>query len=87
LKCTDIENRAFELQSFTDRSDVSRAIQGVITGIGFLGAGVILQNRATGRISGLTTAASIWVTANNDHANARPCAAQVHVRTPHGKPL
>ncbi|MGF6602709.1 putative Mg2+ transporter-C (MgtC) family protein [Paraburkholderia sp. GAS448] len=54
---------SFELHGFTDGSDAGRAIQGVITGIGFLGAGVILQNRATGRISGLTTAASIWVTA------------------------
>jgi putative Mg2+ transporter-C (MgtC) family protein len=54
---------SFELDRFTDGSDAGRAIQGVITGIGFLGAGVILQNRATGRISGLTTAASIWVTA------------------------
>ena len=54
---------SFELDRFTDASDAGRAIQGVITGIGFLGAGVILQDRATGRISGLTTAASIWVTA------------------------
>lgn len=53
---------SFELHGFTDGTDAGRAIQGVITGIGFLGAGVILQNRATGRISGLTTAASIWVT-------------------------
>lgn len=44
-----------------DRS--ARAIQGIVTGIGFLGAGVILQNGSEGRIRGLTTAASIWVTA------------------------
>lgn len=44
-----------------DRS--ARVIQGVVTGIGFLGAGVILQNGSEGRIRGLTTAASIWVTA------------------------
>jgi putative Mg2+ transporter-C (MgtC) family protein len=54
---------SFELHGFRDSSDAGRAIQGVITGIGFLGAGVILQDRNTGRISGLTTAASIWVTA------------------------
>jgi len=54
---------SFELYGLTNGSDAGRAIQGVITGIGFLGAGVILQNRATGKISGLTTAASIWVTA------------------------
>lgn len=42
---------------------VSRAIQGVITGIGFLGAGVIMQYEHERRIEGLTTAASIWVAA------------------------
>ncbi len=42
---------------------VSRAIQGVITGIGFLGAGVIIHDRISERVYGLTTAASIWMTA------------------------
>ncbi|MET3134374.1 putative Mg2+ transporter-C (MgtC) family protein [Oxalobacteraceae bacterium GrIS 1.11] len=42
---------------------VSRTIQGVITGIGFLGAGVIVHDRNTEHVRGLTTAASIWVTA------------------------
>jgi putative Mg2+ transporter-C (MgtC) family protein len=42
---------------------VSRAAQGVITGIGFLGGGVIVRNREKGRVHGLTTAATIWVTA------------------------
>ena len=42
---------------------VSRAIQGIITGIGFLGAGVIMQYEHERRIEGLTTAASIWVAA------------------------
>jgi putative Mg2+ transporter-C (MgtC) family protein len=43
---------------------VSRVIQGVLTGIGFLGAGVILH-RAPNRkmVAGLTTAAAIWLTA------------------------
>jgi putative Mg2+ transporter-C (MgtC) family protein len=54
---------AFVLSGTTDNANAGRVIQGVITGIGFLGAGVILQNRSTGKISGLTTAASIWVTA------------------------
>src|SRR5690242_14292326 len=40
---------------------MSRAIQGIITGIGFLGAGVIMQHAAEHRVEGLTTAASIWV--------------------------
>jgi putative Mg2+ transporter-C (MgtC) family protein len=39
--------------------DVTRVIQGIVTGIGFLGAGVIIKEGFT--ISGLTTAASIWV--------------------------
>jgi putative Mg2+ transporter-C (MgtC) family protein len=53
----------FFLNGTTGDANVSRVIQGIITGIGFLGAGVILQNQSTGQISGLTTAASIWVTA------------------------
>ncbi|HAT29513.1 MAG TPA: magnesium transporter [Janthinobacterium sp.] len=43
---------------------VSRSIQGIITGIGFLGAGVIVHDRNTEHVRGLTTAASIWVTAS-----------------------
>lgn len=44
-------------------ANVSRAVQGIVTGIGFLGAGVIIQNPRENRVRGLTTAASIWVTA------------------------
>ncbi|KPC53076.1 MgtC/SapB family protein [Amantichitinum ursilacus] len=40
---------------------VSRAMQGVITGIGFIGAGVIIHHRQVDRVEGLTTAASIWL--------------------------
>jgi putative Mg2+ transporter-C (MgtC) family protein len=36
--------------------------QGVLTGIGFVGAGVILRAGATNRIRGLTTAATVWTT-------------------------
>ncbi|SEB15553.1 MgtC/SapB family protein [Paraburkholderia sartisoli] len=43
--------------------NAARVIQGIVTGIGFLGAGVIVQNPARDKIRGLTTAASIWVTA------------------------
>ena len=39
---------------------LSRVMQGVITGIGFLGAGVIIQRRE-GHVQGLTTAAMVWV--------------------------
>ena len=41
----------------------TRVMQGLITGIGFLGAGVILHRESKRRIEGLTTAASIWVSA------------------------
>lgn len=43
------------------RIDPTRMAQGIMTGIGFLGAGVIMKERLT--IRGLTTAASIWITA------------------------
>lgn len=42
---------------------LSRVIQGVVTGVGFIGAGVILHHDAQHRVAGLTTAASIWVAA------------------------
>ncbi len=44
-------------------ADVSRIAQGVITGIGFLGAGVILHRDDTKGVHGLTTAAAIWMVA------------------------
>ena len=43
------------------RTDPTRMAQGIMTGIGFLGAGVIFKEGLT--VSGLTTAASIWITA------------------------
>lgn len=42
---------------------MSRVIQGIITGIGFLGAGVILRSENGRHVHGLTTAASIWLAA------------------------
>lgn len=44
-------------------TDVSRIIQGIVTGIGFLGAGAILKLTTEKEIRGLTTAAGIWMTA------------------------
>jgi len=44
-------------------ADSSRVLQGIIAGIGFLGAGAILKQDDHGHIKGLTTAASIWVAA------------------------
>jgi putative Mg2+ transporter-C (MgtC) family protein len=41
--------------------DVSRVIQGVATGIGFIGAGAILKLHQDREIHGLTTAATLWV--------------------------
>ena len=46
-----------------DAQSVSRVIQGLITGLGFLGAGVIIRERSSQRIHGLTTAASLWACA------------------------
>lgn len=43
--------------------DVSRVMQGIITGIGFLGAGTILKGHSPQDVQGLTTAAGIWLTA------------------------
>ncbi len=42
---------------------LSRVIQGIATGIGFIGAGAILKLSETREIQGLTTAAGIWMTA------------------------
>jgi putative Mg2+ transporter-C (MgtC) family protein len=42
---------------------LSRVIQGLATGIGFLGAGAILKLTSEREIQGLTTAAGIWLTA------------------------
>jgi putative Mg2+ transporter-C (MgtC) family protein len=44
---------------------MSRVVQGVIAGIGFLGAGTILKNSEgdEGHVKGLTTAAGLWMTA------------------------
>jgi putative Mg2+ transporter-C (MgtC) family protein len=44
-------------------ADLSRVIQGVAAGIGFLGAGTILKLEEQHRIEGLTSAASVWLTA------------------------
>ena len=45
-----------------DANAISRVLQGTLTGIGFLGAGVILRD-PTGHVAGLTTAATIWICA------------------------
>jgi putative Mg2+ transporter-C (MgtC) family protein len=46
-----------------DTADLSRVIQGVAAGIGFLGAGTILKLEEQHKIEGLTSAAAVWLTA------------------------
>lgn len=51
-----------QLEHDAIRTDPTRMAQGIMTGIGFLGAGVIFKEGLT--VRGLTTAASIWITAS-----------------------
>lgn len=51
------------LQAGMSLEDVSRVLQGVTAGIGFLGAGTIIKLQNGNQIKGLTTAAGIWLTA------------------------
>jgi len=51
------------LESGMEVADMSRVLQGVVAGIGFLGAGAIIKLDKEGIIKGLTTAASIWMAA------------------------
>ena len=44
-------------------NDMTRVVQGIVVGIGFLGAGAIVKQAKNGEIIGLTTAAGIWMTA------------------------
>jgi putative Mg2+ transporter-C (MgtC) family protein len=54
-------------QSAESADTISRVVQGIAAGVGFLGAGEIMrsppQNRSTEEIHGLTSAAAIWVSA------------------------
>lgn len=51
------------IQSGFGHDATSRVIQGIVAGIGFLGAGTILKIGDRVEVHGLTTAASIWMTA------------------------
>ena len=51
------------LQAGMEISDLSRVLQGVTAGVGFLGAGAILKSQDDNHIRGLTTAAGLWLTA------------------------
>lgn len=50
------------IESKFNNDSLSRVIQGLVTGIGFLGGGAILKLTQTHEIKGLTTAAGIWMT-------------------------
>jgi putative Mg2+ transporter-C (MgtC) family protein len=50
------------LQAGMQIEDLSRVLQGITAGIGFLGAGAIVKLRDSEAIKGLTTAAGIWLT-------------------------
>lgn len=60
---TLVTSELAQLATVYDASAVSRAVQGIVTGIGFLGGGVILRDQAGQQVQGLTTAACIWVSA------------------------
>lgn len=51
------------LQAGMEIGDLSRVLQGVTAGIGFIGAGAILKHTQQDDIKGVTTAASVWLTA------------------------
>ena len=50
-------------QAGASSADLSRILQGLIAGVGFLGTGAIIMGNREVETRGLTTAASIWVTA------------------------
>lgn len=59
---------AVHFQDLIDHPDalsrvVQGLLQGVLTGIGFIGAGVILHQPKNKSVTGLTTAATVWITA------------------------
>jgi putative Mg2+ transporter-C (MgtC) family protein len=43
---------------------VSRVVQGILTGLGFLGAGAIIKSRDGSEVHGLTTASTVWIAAS-----------------------
>jgi putative Mg2+ transporter-C (MgtC) family protein len=51
------------VQAGFSNDEISRVVQGLVAGIGFLGAGAILKQDTSMTVRGLTTAASIWLTA------------------------
>jgi len=50
-------------QAGVSDADLTRVLQGLVTGIGFLGAGTIIKRDSEESVMGLTTAAGVWLTA------------------------
>lgn len=50
-------------QAGVSERDMTRVLQGLVAGVGFLGAGAIIRGGDNGEVKGLTTAAGIWLTA------------------------
>lgn len=53
----------FTIISIKLGADPSRIAANIVTGIGFVGGGIIFRESSTSRITGITTAAAVWVTA------------------------
>ncbi|MBW0449532.1 MgtC/SapB family protein [bacterium M00.F.Ca.ET.228.01.1.1] len=51
------------LQAGFSQDNMSRVLQGLVSGIGFLGAGAVIKLSAEREVRGLTTAASLWLSA------------------------
>lgn len=58
---TIISQQMGEMADGTVRSDITRIASNIVTGVGFLGAGIIF--RGTNSVKGLTTAAAVWISA------------------------
>ncbi|MBI4011544.1 MAG: MgtC/SapB family protein [Candidatus Rokubacteria bacterium] len=51
------------LEAGATAGDLTRVVQGIATGIGFVGAGAILKLEGQGQVKGLTTASTVWIAA------------------------
>ena len=65
LTLVSLGSAVFVLAALGDgpSDSTSRVIQGIVTGVGFLGAGTIIRGREEQSVRGLTTAASVWLAA------------------------
>jgi putative Mg2+ transporter-C (MgtC) family protein len=65
LTLVALGSAVFTLTAFDANSidPTARVIQGIVTGVGFLGAGTIIRGKTEESVRGLTTAASVWLAA------------------------